>query len=91
MTQEQIAELARRFIAEQGFKASPNVRDRDHLIVRIQTISGASVGSVAIPPGWCEWPQDAVEATVKASVLDSCAFAANEPALRAEQEAKRRA
>jgi len=85
MTQEQIAELARGVIAQQGFKPSANVWDREHLIVRILTLGGAAVGSIGIPPHMTEWDDDTISASVRAAVLDSCAFAANEPALRAEQ------
>jgi len=86
MTQEQIAELARGVILEQGFKPSPNIWDRDHLIVRILTLGGAAVGSIGISPHMTEWDEETVRASVRAHVLDSCAFAANEPALRAEQK-----
>lgn len=84
MTLEQIAELARTYIAEQGFKPSANERAGSTITVRALTLEGAAVGSINIPPHLAEWPEDAVKASVKAAVLDTCRVAANEPALRQE-------
>lgn len=89
MNMEQIADIARHKIAAQGFKASANVWERQVLIVRIQTLAGASVGSVGIMPHMTEWDEDTVNASIQSAVLDSCAFAASEPALISEM--KRRA
>lgn len=84
MTLEQIAELARTYIAEQRFKPSANERAGASIIVRVLTLDGAAVGSVSLPPHLVEWPEDAIKASVKAAVIDTCRVAANEPALRQE-------
>lgn len=84
MTLEQIAELARSYILEQGFKPSANEKAGSSITVRALTMDGAAVGSVSLPPHLVEWPEDAIKASVKAAVLDTCRVAANEPALRQE-------